>query len=77
MKREFPLIQEIAEGMLEWANEKLFMTLTVHDIIWGYKEPLISKFVNLAADFGYNVSISENFGIFVGVRTLLLLFMHV
>ena len=70
VKREFSLIQEIAEGLLEWAKEKLFITLSVSDIIWGYNEPLISKFVNLAHDFGYNVSLSEKFGIFVGVRIL-------
>lgn len=68
VSKEFSFIQEMAEALLEWAHEDLFITLSVKDIIWGYKEPLISKFVDLAHKFGYNISLNENFGLFVGTN---------
>ena len=77
MRNEFSILQHIAEGLLKWGNETLFDKLTIHDIIWGYKEPLITKFVNLAKDFHINLNISEDFGLFVGVSINFILYIHV
>ena len=67
MKKEFSLIQEFVEALLEWAKEELFINLSVKDLIWGYKEPLFAKFIDLLKKFHVNVSISEDFGIFSSV----------
>lgn len=68
VRNEYAILQHIAEELLKWGNETLFDKLTIRDIIWGYKEPLITKFVNLAKDFHINLNISEDFGLFVGTN---------
>lgn len=68
VKNEYPILEEIAEGVLEWAKEKLFISLSIKDILWGYKEPLFAKFVELARDLGFNLTLNENFGLFVGTN---------
>ena len=74
VKREFSFIQEFVEALLEWAKEDLFVNLSVKDLIWGYKEPLIAKFIDLLHKFHFNVSLSEDFGIFSTVSWLTFIF---
>ncbi|XP_045204924.1 lysosome membrane protein 2-like [Mercenaria mercenaria] len=68
LKREFSALQIIAAALLDWASEDLFVTLSIHDIIWGYDEPLINKTVSLINALGFHLELNDKFGIFVGTN---------
>ncbi|KAK3592837.1 hypothetical protein CHS0354_028913 [Potamilus streckersoni] len=66
VRKEYPLIQELVELLLDWANESLVMDVTVNGILWGYEEPMIRKIKDLAQKLGHPLNISDRFGLFSG-----------
>ncbi|XP_060576218.1 lysosome membrane protein 2-like isoform X1 [Ruditapes philippinarum] len=68
LKKEFGVLQTLAAALLDWANEDLFVTLSIKDLVWGYDEPLINKTISLINSLGFHLNISDKFGIFVGTN---------
>ncbi|XP_003774359.1 lysosome membrane protein 2 [Sarcophilus harrisii] len=54
------VLKEILEGLLKTYQQKLFVTHTVHDLLWGYKDELFSLISIFKPD------ISPYFGLFYG-----------
>ena len=68
VKKEYAPIQDIVELLLEWSEEELFSTYSVSDLLWGYDDPLLNKTLTiLESVFHKKFSITDKFGIFVGV----------
>uniref|UniRef100_A0A8C6W3H6 Scavenger receptor class B, member 2 n=1 Tax=Nannospalax galili TaxID=1026970 RepID=A0A8C6W3H6_NANGA len=57
---QLPLLKEIIEAMLKAYQQKLFVTHTVHELLWGYKDEILSLIHIFRPD------ISSNFGLFYG-----------
>ncbi|XP_004647481.1 lysosome membrane protein 2 [Octodon degus] len=53
-----PLLQDIIKAVLKTYNQKLFATHTVHELLWGYKDQLLSL-VHV-----FRPNISSSFGLF-------------
>ncbi|KAL3880575.1 hypothetical protein ACJMK2_032806 [Sinanodonta woodiana] len=66
ISKEYPVIKELVELLLDWANESLIMDVSVKGILWGYEEPMIKKIKDLARTFGFALNISDQFGLFSG-----------
>lgn len=56
-----PLLREIIEALLRAYRQKLFVTHTVDELLWGYKDEILSLINILEPD------ISPYFGLFYGV----------
>ncbi|XP_070538993.1 scavenger receptor class B member 1-like isoform X2 [Ptychodera flava] len=56
-------LQRLMEGLIKDTKEKLFMELSVKDLIWGYPEPLFKKLQPLA---GKKLIPSDHFGFLMG-----------
>lgn len=68
VKREYVPIKDLVEILIEWSGEDLFPTHTVGELLWGYDDPLINKTITLLESLmKKKFSISDKFGIFVGV----------
>lgn len=68
VKREYVLLQDIVDLLIEWSHEELFPTYTVKDLLWGYDEPLINKTLSLLESLLHKkFPVSDKFGLFVGV----------
>ena len=61
-------LQMFAQAILTWAGEQeLFLKLSVKDIIWGYRDPLLNKTMDILKLLHLNATLDDHFGIFVGV----------
>lgn len=67
LKKEFAILKDVAELLLDWADEDVLINVSVGDIVWGYHEPLINKTVSVLSGLGIKLNVSDKFGIFVGV----------
>lgn len=61
---QLPLLKEIIEAMLKTYQQKLFVTHSVHELLWGYKDEILSL-VHI-----FRPDIAPNFGLFYGVSFL-------
>ncbi|XP_010981415.3 lysosome membrane protein 2 [Camelus dromedarius] len=55
-----PLLREVIEALLKAYQQKLFVTRTVHELLWGYKDEILSL-INV-----FKPDISPYFGLFYG-----------
>ncbi|XP_040273892.1 lysosome membrane protein 2 isoform X2 [Bufo bufo] len=54
----FKYIKPIVDGVLKTYNEGVFLTRSVHELLWGYKDPVLSMVHTVVPD------ISDMFGLF-------------
>lgn len=57
---QLPLLREIIEAMLKAYQQTLFVTHSAHELLWGYKDEILSL-VHI-----FKPDISPNFGLFYG-----------
>lgn len=57
-------LRGIIEALLKTYQQKLFVTHTVHDLLWGYKDEILSL-INI-----FQPDIPAYFGLFYGVSVL-------
>ncbi|XP_053317639.1 lysosome membrane protein 2 [Spea bombifrons] len=63
MTKDNKVLKPVVEGVLKTYNEGMFVTRSVHELLWGYRDPLLSK-VHV-----FNHSISPDFGLFYEMNT--------
>lgn len=59
----FKYIRAIIDAVLKTYNERIFLTRSVHELLWGYKDPVLSMVHTVVP------SISEMFGLFYKMNT--------
>ena len=72
MKSYNPLIQWAAQKFLGTFDEKLFVNHTVHEYLFGFKEPTmeaINKFTMKHFHKKFSYFENDTFGLFYGVST--------
>ncbi|XP_077984146.1 lysosome membrane protein 2-like [Glandiceps talaboti] len=65
VKYEPDLVQYVIEALEKQAHSSLFMDLSVKDLVWGYKDPLLAYIKSLPL-IGDLLPIPEEFGLFMG-----------
>lgn len=63
MKYEPTLVKLLVSGAFAYFNETIFITRTVKDLLWGYKDQMLEEINQLLPDLG----IQTTFGLFYGV----------
>ena len=51
-------------------DQELFLTLSIHDILWGYEDNLLKKVKEEAAKFGIHLDLDDHFGLFYNVSLI-------
>ena len=74
MRFESPFLQDAVDVILEAVEEKALITVSVHDIFWGYED----RFLHLAKDVLDLLHLKSDlitgtFGYYMGVSPVLLL----
>ena len=65
LRQEFNWIKELVEIILMLCqDQELFLTLSIHDILWGYEDNLLKKVKEEAAKFGIHLDLDDHFGLF-------------
>lgn len=67
MRYEFDLILIIEQLLIESADEKLFIKLSVAELMWGYPDPLLKGLKELMGTFNVSLPIDDMFGLFYKV----------
>lgn len=55
-------------GILNTANEHLFIELSVADLMWGYEDSLLKQLKDVLAKLRIKLPIDDRFGLFYKVR---------
>ena len=51
-------------------DQELFLTLSIHDILWGYEDNLLKKVKEVAATFHVHLDLDDHFGLFYNVSLI-------
>ncbi|GFN81641.1 scavenger receptor class b member 1 [Plakobranchus ocellatus] len=66
LKNEFRWMQIITDAFFRSMNESTFMTRSVHDIWWGYKDPVLQLGADILKTFNISISIlNGKFGFYM------------
>ena len=71
LRYEFLPLKVLVDTMFNVVNETLFLKLSVRDILWGYPDNLLKEAKKIAADFNLTLPISDEFGLFFEVISLM------
>lgn len=64
LKWEYSAIKWLANVLMKDTGENLIQELSVHDLMWGYEDPLLKAAKKAAAQFKIHLDISDMFGLF-------------
>ncbi|XP_059168458.1 lysosome membrane protein 2-like [Physella acuta] len=64
LKREYTFFDELVDLILNAIGERLFIQLSVHDLMWGYEDPLLKDAKEIARMFNRTLNMSDYFGLF-------------
>jgi len=71
IRQEFSWIKELVEIILLLVqDQELFLTLSIHDILWGYEDNLLKKVKEVAADLSIHLDLDDHFGLFYNVSLI-------
>ncbi|KAL8605528.1 hypothetical protein ACOMHN_031465 [Nucella lapillus] len=66
MRFEYELVKVVVNEVLERTGERLFLNLTVGQLLWGYNDTLLKDLKDVLAGFHIKLPISDQFGLFLG-----------
>ncbi|KAI8798272.1 lysosome membrane protein 2 [Biomphalaria glabrata] len=64
VKREYTILKKVINVLLLLLGERLFIPLSVNQLMWGYEDNLLKTVKTLLKDLNVNVTFSDEFGLF-------------